>query len=61
MRARETYLALYRGRLTISNETLEKIFVSTTATYSSSKIKQTLNKINNKKLQNELNFNQNQN
>ena len=61
MRARETYLALYRGRLTISNVNLRENFVSTTATYSSSKIKQTLNKIKNKKLQNELNFNQNQN
>ena len=61
MRARETYLALYRGRLTISNVNLRENFVSTTATYSSSKIKQTLTKIKNKKPQNELNFNQNQN
>ena len=61
MRARETYLALYRGRLTISNVNLRENFVSTIATYSSSKIKQTLTKIKNKKPQNELNFNQNQN
>ena len=61
MRARETYLALYRGRLTISNVNLRENFVSTTATYSSSKIKQTLTKIKNKKPQNQLNFNQNQN
>ena len=61
MRARETYLALYRGRLTISNVNLRENFVSTTATYSTSKIKQTLTKIKNKKPQNELNFNQNQN
>ena len=61
MRARETYLALYRGRLTISNVNLRENFVSTTATYSSSKIKQTLTKIKNKKPQNELNFNPKQN
>ena len=43
------------------NSKIEQIFVSTNATYSSSKIKQTSTKIKNKKLQNELNFNPNQN
>ena len=41
------------------NSKIEQIFASITATYSSSKIEQTLTKIKNKKPQNQLNFNQN--